>query len=114
MLEKFLKRLRRQQRIRAKVSWTAEKPRLSIYRSNSNIYAQIIDDVSWKTLCSSSDLKIDGKIKKTDKAAKVWEDIASKAKTLNITDVVFDRGWFAYHGRIKSLADWARASWLKF
>lgn len=114
MLIKYLKRLRRKNSIRAKISWTVSKPRLSVFRSNANIYAQLIDDVSWKTLCSSSDLKLDAKTTKTDRAVKVWEEIASKAKTLNISEIVFDRGWFAYHGRVKALADSARSAWLKF
>jgi large subunit ribosomal protein L18 len=114
MLVKILKRLRRKHSIRAKISWTTVKPRLSVFRSNANIYAQIIDDTSWKTLCSSSDLKLDRNITKTQRAQKVWEDIATKAKWLNITDVVFDRGWFAYHGRVEALASSARTSWLKF
>lgn len=114
MLEKFLKRSRRQARIRAKISGTSTRPRLSVYRSNSNIYAQLIDDVSWKTLCASSDLKLDKKLTKTEKSKLVWEDIAKKAKDLKIVDVVFDRGWFAYHGRVKSLADTARSSGLNF
>lgn len=114
MLAKFAKRLRRKERIRAKISWTSQKPRLSVYRSNSNIYAQLIDDVSWVTLCSSSDLKMEKAWTKVEMASKVGADIASKAKSLNISEIVFDRGWFAYHWRVKSLADWARSTWLKF
>ncbi len=113
MLAKFEKRLQRKKRIRAKISGTNLKPRLSIYRSNSNIYAQLIDDIAWKTLCASSDLKIENGTK-IDKAIKIWEEIATKAKSLNITEIVFDRGWFAYHGRVKALADAARSTWLKF
>lgn len=113
MLAKFAKRLQRKERIRAKISWTSSKPRLSVYRSNTNIYAQLIDDISGKTLASASDLKLnDGT--KSEKAAKVGEEIATKAKSLNITEIVFDRGWFAYHGRVKSLADSARTAGLKF
>lgn len=113
MLAKFAKRLQRKERIRARISWTSSRPRLSIYRSNSNIYAQLIDDVSWKTLCSSSDMKLENGTK-TEKATKVGEDIATKAKSLNITEIVFDRGWFAYHGRVKALADAARSTGLIF
>lgn len=113
MLAKFAKRLQRKERIRSKITWTSSRPRLSVYRSNSNIYAQLIDDVSWKTLCAMSDLKIE-KWTKSEKASKVWEELATKAKTLNITEIVFDRGWFAYHGRVKALADGARSAWLKF
>jgi len=114
MLAKLEKRLKRKERIGSKICWTSLKPRLSIFRSNSNIYAQVIDDISWKTLCASSDLKMDKVWTKSQKATKVWEDIAIKAKSLNITEIVFDRGWFAYHGRVKALASWARSSWLKF
>lgn len=113
MLAKFAKRLQRKERIRAKISGTSSRPRLSVYRSNSNIYAQLIDDVSWVTLCASSDLKLENGTK-TERATKVWEELATKAKSLNITEIVFDRGWFAYHGRVKALADSARSAWLKF
>lgn len=113
MLKKELNRLRRKKRIRSKISWVSSSPRLSIYRSNSNIYAQLIDDVSWKTLCSSSDLK-EKTWTKTLRAKKVWEDLAKKAKDLKIETVVFDRWGFAYHWRVKALADWAREAWLKF
>lgn len=113
MLAKFVKKLQRKKRIRAKISWTSLRPRLSVYRSNSNIYAQLIDDISWKTLCSSSDMKLENSTK-TEKATKVGEDIAIKAKSLNITQIVFDRGWSAYHGRVKALADAARSAGLEF
>jgi len=114
MLEKVLKRIRKKAKIRAKITWTLQRPRLSIYRSSSNIYAQVIDDISWKTLCSSSDLKLKKEGTKTEMAKKVWEDIAKKAVSLNLKEVVFDRGWFIYHWRVKSLADWAREAGLKF
>jgi len=114
MLKKVLNRLRRKNRIRAKVSWTPSTPRLSIYRSNSNIYAQIIDDTTGKTLVSASDLKITKEGDKTNMAKKVWSDIAKNASAKKITSVVFDRGWFAYHGRVKALAEAAREGWLQF
>jgi len=114
MLKKVLNRLRRKNRIRAKVSWTASIPRLSIYRSNCNIYAQIIDDTTGKTLASASDLKAKKEGTKTDMAKKVWIDIAKNASSKKIVEVVFDRGWFAYHGRVKALADSAREAWLQF
>ncbi len=114
MLEKVKKRIRRHARVRAKVSGTPTRPRLSIFRSNSNIYAQLIDDVNRKTLWSASDLKMKKEWTKTDMAKKVWAEIAKVASSLNITEVVFDRGGFAYHGRVKALADEARANWLKF
>ena len=114
MLEKVLNRLRKKAKIRAKIIWTSERPRLSVFRSNSNIYAQIIDDNSWKTICSSSDLKMKKEWTKVDMAKKVWEDVAKKAISLNLKNIVFDRNWFIYHWRVKSLADWARDAWLKF
>jgi len=114
MLAKVLKRIRRHARVRAKVSWTAKRPRLAIFRSNSNIYAQLIDDEKRITLASASDLKMKKSGTKTEMSKKVWEEIAKKAKDLKITTVVFDRGWFAYHGRVKALADAAREAWLQF
>ena len=113
MLAKFANRLRRHIRIRSKVSGTATKPRLAVYRSNANIYAQLIDDTSGKTLAQSSDLKITSGTK-VEKAAQVGETIAKLAGGLKISDVVFDTGWFKYHGRVKSLADAARGEGLKF
>lgn len=114
MLQKTLKRLRRKNRIRAKISWTATRPRLAVYRSNMNIYAQLIDDVSWKTLTSFSDLKLEKVGTKTEMAKKVWEEMAKKVLDLKITEILFDRGWFAYHGRVQALADSLRANGLKF
>lgn len=112
MLEKQLKRQKRKARISANLAWT-QKPRLSVYRSNVFIYAQIID-LDWKVLCSSSDIKTKWKLNKTESSKKVWEEIAKKALDAKITDVVFDRNWFAYHGRVKALAAAARETWLKF
>ncbi len=112
MLQKQVNRLRRKQRVRSKISGTAQRPRLSIFRSSSSIYAQLIDDESGKTLAASSDLKEKGT--KTDTAKKVWEDIAKKAKDLKVKTVVFDRGGFSYHGRVKALADSAREAGLEF
>ena len=100
--------------MRKKVFGTAERPRLAVFRSNRHIYAQIIDDVTGKTLVSSSDLKMKKEGTKTDMAKKVWEDVAKKSTANKIDTVVFDRGWFAYHGRVKALADSAREAWLKF
>lgn len=113
MLEKVSLRIRRHHRIRAKISWSAAKPRLAVFRSNSSIYAQLIDDIAGKTLCSASDMK-DSKWTKGERAAKVWTDLAAKAIALWITTCVFDRGWFIYTGRVKSLAEWARNGWLIF
>lgn len=113
MLAKFANRLRRHAKIRSKVSGTAKRPRLAIYRSNANIYAQLIDDASGKTLGSFSDLKITAWTK-SEKAKKVGEEIAGIATKLKLKEVVFDKGWFAYHGRVKALADAAREAGLAF
>jgi len=114
MLAKNLKRFRRQVRIRAKVSGTASRPRLSIFRSNTNIYAQLIDDNAGVTLGAASDLKLKKEGTKTDMSRKVGEAIAKIAAEKWIKEVVFDRGWFAYHGRVKALADAAREAGLQF
>jgi large subunit ribosomal protein L18 len=98
--------------IRKKLTGTAARPRLSIFRSNCEIYAQIIDDTTKKTIVSVSSLKATGT--KTEKAKVVGAAIAEKAKAANITNVVFDRNGFLYHGRVKALADAARESGLQF
>lgn len=110
---------RRQRRVRGKVSGTAERPRLRVTRSNSNIYAQIIDDVAAVTLASASSL--DAKIKAAGKsggniegAAEVGKLVAQRANAAGITEVVFDRGGNLYHGRVKALAEGAREAGLKF
>lgn len=107
-------RLRRKMRIRKKVFGSAQKPRLSVYKSLNPIYAQLIDDFTGKTLASSSSLG--GKFKSGNKLAAelVGTQIAEKAKGLNIDKVCFDRNGFLYHGVIKSLADSARKAGLQF
>ena len=114
MLAKQQNRLRRKARVRSQISGTAGRPRLSIFRSTAHITAQLIDDATGKTLAYASDLKISGKSTKTELAAKVWWEIADAAKKLKIKEIVFDRGGFAYHGRVKALADAAREGGLKF
>ena len=104
---------RRRKRIRSKVSGTAERPRLAVFKSNAYIYAQLIDDENGKTLASASSLK-DSKGTKTESALNVGIEIAKSAKTKNISKVVFDRGGFNYTGRIRSLADGARQGGLEF
>ena len=108
-------RKRRHARVRAKVSGTATCPRLNVFRSNSHIFAQIIDDTNGTTLVSSSstNLKLENG-SNIDAASKVGADIAKKALASNITSVVFDRGGYVYHGRVKALAEAARAEGLKF
>ncbi len=107
------KRERRHKRIRARVSGTAERPRLAVFRSNKFIYAQLIDDVAARTLCSASDIK-STKGTKIERATAIGAELAEKAKKQNITTVVFDRGGFRFTGRVKTLADSARAAGLIF
>ena len=114
--DRKLERTRRHIRVRTKVSGTAERPRLCVYRSNSNIYAQIIDDVAGNTLVSASTLDKSVKTKKSNKEAakEVGALIAKKALEKNIKTVVFDRGGYIYHGIVKELAEAAREGGLEF
>ena len=108
-------RQRRHRRVRRKISGTAERPRLAVFRSNRGIFAQVIDDESGRTLASASWLGLkDFKGTKTDQAAEVGERLATAAKDAGVAEVVFDRGGFLYHGRVKALADGARKGGLKF
>ena len=116
-VSKNASREKRHLRIRQTLKGTAEKPRLSVFRSNSQIYAQIIDDVAGKTLCSASSLDKDLKLANggnAEAAAKVGTLVAKRALALKIEAVVFDRGGYVFHGRVKALADAARAAGLKF
>lgn len=103
-------------RIRATVKGTAERPRLSVFRSNSQIYAQIIDDLKGVTIASASSLSMKEaqKVAKIEQAKLVGKQIAERAAAAGINEVVFDRGGYLYHGRVKSLADAAREAGLKF
>ncbi len=109
-------RLKRHKRVRSKISGTAERPRLNVFRSTNNIYAQVIDDVKGVTLCSAStlDKEIDVYGGNKDAARKVGELIAKRAADKGITAVVFDRGGYIFHGRVKELAEGAREGGLKF
>lgn len=109
-------RKKRHMRIRSKLSGTSEMPRLCVFRSNANIYAQIIDDVSGNTLVSASSIEKDFEAGETKKetAKKVGIAVAKKAAEANIKTVVFDRGGYQYHGRVKELADGAREGGLEF
>ena len=109
-------RLKRHIRVRAKVSGTAAKPRLAVYRSNANISAQIIDDVAGVTLVAASTLEKDFEGIGSNKAAArvVGKTIAERAAAKGITEVVFDRGGYLYHGRVSELAEGAREGGLKF
>jgi large subunit ribosomal protein L18 len=109
-------RLKRHKRVRSKISGTPERPRLNVFRSETNIYAQVIDDVNRVTLVSASSLEkgfaCDGT--KTDAAKKVGQLVAERAKAKGIETVVFDRGGYVYHGRVQALAEGAREGGLQF
>ena len=108
-------RKKRQARIRGKVAGDAARPRLSVFRSNTSIYAQLIDDVRRHTLCSANELELKGKSgNKTERAALVGQLLAEKALKGGIKQAVFDRGGYRYHGRVKALAEGARQGGLKF
>lgn len=110
---------RRARRVRSKIVGSAERPRLCVHRSNANIYAQVIDDVDSKTICSASTLdpefRATGKIGSNVEAAeKIGELVGKRAVEKGVTEVTFDRGGRLYHGRVKALADGARSAGLKF
>ena len=109
-------RIKRHKRVRGKISGTAERPRLSVFRSESNIYAQIIDDVAGVTLCAASSLdkEFNGNGGNKVGAREVGKLIAARAAEKGITEVVFDRGGYIFHGRVKELADGAREGGLNF
>ncbi|MCF0125266.1 MAG: 50S ribosomal protein L18 [Clostridia bacterium] len=114
--DRKMERTRRHLRVRRKISGTAERPRLCVYRSNNNLYVQIIDDVAAKTLVSASTLDKAVKTKHSNKEAakEIGALIAKKALEKNIKTVVFDRGGYVYHGVVKELADAAREGGLEF
>ena len=112
-LNRIERRQRIHYRIRKKVNGTAEKPRMVVFRSNKQIYAQVINDLEGKTLASASSLGLEA-MPKIQQAEKVGELVAQKAIEAGITSVVFDRNGYLYHGRVKSLADAARKGGLKF
>jgi len=115
MTTKIERRVKIKYRVRNKISGTAERPRMSVFRSNKQIYVQIIDDLSGKTLAAASSLGLTDKVAKKEQAAKVGgEMIAKKAQEAGITTVVFDRNGYLYHGRVKEVADAARNGGLKF
>ena len=109
-------RLHRHKRVRGKVSGTPERPRLNVFRSGTNIYAQLIDDTKGVTLASASSLEkgFEGPGSNCEAAKKVGEAIAQRAKDKGIEAVVFDRGGYLYHGRVKALAEGAREGGLQF
>lgn len=113
-LNKLEKRNRIKRRVRGKISGSAELPRLSVYKSNKEIYAQLIDDKDGKTLAAASSRALNAKGTKVEISTEVGKAIAEKAKAAGIENVVFDRNGFVYHGRVKALADGAREGGLKF
>ncbi len=115
--KKKYRRLRIKNRVRKVVSGSADRPRLAVFRSNKEIYAQLIDDLEGKTIAAASSLEkevADQKVTKIEQAKLVGGLIAKKAKDIKIETVVFDRGGYLYHGRVKSLAEAAREGGLKF
>lgn len=114
MVKKENRRLKIKARIRGKVSGTAERPRLTVFRSNKQIYAQVIDDEAGHTLASASSLKLEATGTKKEIAALVGTEVAKAAIAAGIESVVFDRNGYLYHGRVKELAEAARAAGLKF
>ncbi len=111
---KYELRKKRHNRIRSKISGTTVKPRLVVFRSATNNYAQLIDDQKGVTIAAVSDLKVKGKETKTERAKKIGAEIAKLAIEKNITEIVFDRNGYKYHGRVKALAEAAREAGLKF
>ena len=109
-------RLKRHKRVRSKISGTPERPRLNVFRSETNIYAQIIDDTKGVTLVSASSLEksFEGTGSNMEAAKKVGQIVAERAKAAGIEAVVFDRGGYLYHGRVKALAEGAREGGLQF
>ncbi len=115
MISKTAKRQKVKNRIRGKISGTADRPRLSVFRSNKQIYAQLIDDINAHTLAAASSSEVSVKdASKVDIAKEVGKTLAEKAKTAGISNVVFDRGGYIYHGRVKALAEGAREGGLDF
>ncbi len=111
---KVEKRVRLHSKIRSRITGTGDRPRLSVFRSNRYMYAQLIDDVQGVTVASASDLGVSDKTAKVERARLVGKKLADEAKKKNITAVVFDRGGFSYRGRVQALADAAREAGLAF
>lgn len=115
-IDKKAQRIKRHTRVRGKISGTPERPRLNVFRSNANIYAQIIDDVNGVTLASAStlDKEFEGAAGNCEAAKKVGLKVAERAKDKGISEVVFDRGGYIFHGRVAALAEGAREGGLEF
>jgi len=113
MISKIQRRNKIKTRVRGKISGTAQRPRMTVFRSNKAIYVQLVDDLAGTTLVSASSKGLEGGTK-SEVAAKVGDAVAQKALAAGITEVVFDRNGYLFHGRVKSLADAARKGGLKF
>jgi large subunit ribosomal protein L18 len=114
MVTKIQRRNKIKARIRGKISGTAARPRMTVFRSNKQIYVQLIDDLAGTTLVSASSKGLEANGNKSEVAAQVGKNIAAKALEAGINEVVFDRNGYLFHGRVKSLADAAREGGLKF
>lgn len=114
MNKKFNRRLRIKKAVRGRVSGTKERPRLTVFRSNKQIYAQIVDDNEGCTMVAASSMKQEQNTPKREQAARVGQELAEKALAAGINQVVFDRNGYLYHGRVRELADAARKAGLKF
>ena len=114
MVTKIQRRTKIKARIRGKISGTAQRPRMTVFRSNKQIYVQLIDDLEGKTLAAASSKGLEAGGTKCEIAAQVGKAIAEKAQAAGISEVVFDRNGYLFHGRVKSLADAARKGGLKF
>ena len=112
--DKQTRRLRIRRGIRSKISGTSEKPRLSIFKSNKAIYAQLIDDVNGHTLMAANSYELGTKNAKVEDSKNVGKKLAEKAEVNKIKEIVFDRSGYSYHGQVKALADGAREGGLKF
>jgi large subunit ribosomal protein L18 len=112
--DKKVNRVRRHKRVRVHVAGTSERPRLAVFRSLNHLYAQVIDDSASRTVAAASTVALKAKGNGMTQAAEVGKEIAAKAKAAGVNSVVFDRGGFLYHGRIKALADAAREAGLEF
>jgi large subunit ribosomal protein L18 len=108
----LVKKIKRHKKIRSKISGTDKRPRLFVFRSNKHIYASLIDDIKGKTILTTCDKDLKGT--KTERAEKIGEILAKEAKVKKITSIVFDRGGYKYHGRVKALAEALRKGGLKF
>ena len=112
--DKKVNRTRRHKRVRVHVAGTQERPRLAVFRSLNHLYAQVIDDSASRTVAAASTVALKAKGNGMTQSAEVGKEIAARAKAAGVSSVVFDRGGFLYHGRIKALADAAREAGLEF